>query len=69
MAFKNVKACRDVIRDHEGEFLTMLLGNPNLYMIPNSSEADMLVDLLAEHDTPYFVGKVGQFLLDEVEVA
>ena len=68
MAFKNVKACRDVIRGHEGEFLTMLLGNPSLYMIPNSGEADLMVDILDEHDTPYFVAKVGQFLIDEVEV-
>lgn len=69
MAFKNLAACRDVIRGHEGEFLTMLLGNSSLYMIPNSGEADLLVDILAEHDTPYFVAKVGQFLLDEVEVS
>lgn len=64
-----IEKCRDVIRGHEGAFLTMLVGNPSLYMVPNSAAAEMLVDAMMAQNPQEFVSRVGQFLLDEVEVA
>ena len=61
--------CRELIRGYEGAFLTMMIGNAAEFVLHNSEEADMLVDLLAEHNPPEFIRLVGQFLHDEVEVA
>lgn len=64
-----VEKCREVIRGREGEFLTMLIGNPSLYTISNSEHADMLVDCFMQQNPNEFIERVGQYLLDEVEVA
>ena len=63
-----VKACRDVVQEREGDFLTMIIGNPALYMIPNSDTASVLVDALARSEPQLFIEKVGMYLHDCVEV-
>ena len=64
-----VEASRDVVREREGDFLTVLLGNPSLYMIPNSAMAVVLVDAFAAKEPQAFVEAVGQYLFENVEVA
>lgn len=64
-----VEASRDVVREREGDFLTVLLGNPSLYMLPNSAMAVVLVDAFAAKDPQAFVEAVGQYLFENVEVA
>lgn len=64
-----VEASRDVVREREGDFLTVLLGNPSLYMIPNSAMAVVLVDAFAAKEPQTFVEAVGQYLFENVEVA
>lgn len=67
--YHNAQVWREAIKGHEGEFLTMVVGNPALYMIPNSGDVSTLVDLMAEHYPGRFISLVGQFAIDEVEVA
>lgn len=67
--YHSAQAWREAIRGHEGEFLTMMVGNPAEYILHNSVEADLMVDLLAEHNPSEFIRLVGQFAHDEVEVA
>ena len=64
-----LEKCRNLIRGHEGTFLTMLVGNPALYLIPNSEAVEMLVDAMMVQNPQEFVSRVGQYLLEEVEVA
>lgn len=64
-----VEASRDVVREREGDFLTVLLGNPSLYMIPNSAMAVVLVDAFAAKEPQAFVEAVGQYLFESVEVS
>ena len=64
-----VEASRDVVREREGDFLTVLVGNPSLYMIPNSAMAVVLVDAFAAKEPQTFVEAVGQYLFENVEVA
>jgi hypothetical protein len=64
-----VEASRDVVREREGDFLTVLVGNPSLYMIPNSAMAVVLVDAFAAKEPQAFVEAVGQYLFENVEVA
>ena len=64
-----VEASRDVVREREGDFLTVLLGNPSLYMLPNSAMAVVMVDAFAAKDPQAFVEAVGQYLFENVEVA
>ncbi len=64
-----VEASRDVVREREGDFLTVLVGNAALYMIPNSAMAVVLVDAFAAKEPQAFVEAVGQYLFENVEVA
>ena len=64
-----VEACRNVVREREGDFLTVLLGNPSVYMIPNSAMALVLVDAFAAKEPQAFVEAVGLYLHENVEVA
>ena len=64
-----VEASRDVVREREGDFLTVLVGNPALYAIPNSAMAVALVDAFAAKEPQAFVEAVGQYLFENVEVA
>ena len=64
-----VEASRDVVCEREGDFLTVLVGNPSLYMIPNSAMAVVLVDAFAAKEPQAFVEAVGQYLFENVEVA
>ena len=64
-----VKAAREVVREREGDFLTVLVGNAALYMIPNSAMAVVLVDAFAAKEPQAFVEAVGQYLFENVEVA
>lgn len=63
-----VDATRDVVREREGDFLTVLVGNPAVYRIPNSDTAVLLVDALARSEPQLFIEKVGMYLHDCVEV-
>ena len=67
--YHNAQAWREAIRGHEGEFLTMMIGNPAVFVLENSVDADLLVDLLAEQQPCRFIELVGRFAIDEVEVA
>lgn len=64
-----VELSRDLIREREGEFLTVLVGNPALYQIPTSATAMTLVDAFADTQPQAFVEAVGTYLLSCVEVA
>ena len=64
-----VEASRDVVREREGDFLTVLVGNPSLYTIPNSAMTVVLVDAFAAKEPQAFVEAVGQYLFENVEVA
>lgn len=63
-----VESARDVVRDREGDFLTMLVGNAALYVIPKSAMACALVDAFAAQEPQAFVEAVGLYLT-ESEVA
>jgi len=65
---KLVDSVRDVIREREGDFLTVLVGNPAVYMIPNSTMAVVLVDAFAAQEPQAFVEAVGKYLFENVEV-
>ena len=64
-----VESCRKLLEGREGDFLTVLLGNPALYIIPASAEASAVVDALAAHSPQHFVESVGLYLAEGVEVA
>lgn len=64
-----VEASREVVRDREGDFLTVIVGNPALYVIQNSAMATVLVDSFAEKQPQAFVEAVGLYLTENVEVA
>lgn len=64
-----VQSCRRLLEGREGEFLTVLLGNPALYVMPNSAEASIVVEALAAHLPQHFVESVGLYLSNGVEVA
>ena len=64
-----VEASRDVVREREGDFLTVLIGNPSVYQIPTSAMAVVLVDAFAAKEPQAFVEAVGLFLHENVEVA
>lgn len=64
-----VQGCRKLLEGREGEFLTVLLGNPALYVIPNSAEASAIVESLAAQLPQHFVESVGLYLANGVEVA
>lgn len=64
-----VEASRDVVRGREGDFLTVLVGNPAVYTIPASATAIVLVDAFAAQEPQAFVEAVGLYLHENVEVA
>ena len=64
-----VEKCREVVKEREGEFLTMLVGNPAVYMIPTSAMTSVIVDSFAASEPQAFVEAVGQYLFENVEVA
>lgn len=64
-----VDVSRDVVREREGDFLTILVGNPALYVIPNSAMAVVLVDAFAAKEPQAFVEAVDLYLHENVEVA
>ena len=64
-----VEVCRDVVREREGAFLTVMLGNASLYVLPDSVTASVMVDAYAAHQPQAFVEAVGLFLQEHVEVA
>lgn len=64
-----VESCREVVREREGDFLTVLVGNAAMYQIPSSAMASVLVDSFAKAEPQAFVEAVGLFLHESVEVA
>ena len=64
-----VESAREVVREREGDFLTVLVGNPAMYSIPSSAMAVVLVDAFAAKEPQAFVKAVGQYLFENVEVA
>ena len=63
-----VDTCRYVVNEREGDFLTTVLGNPALYVIPNSDMATALVDAFAAQNPQAFVKAVGLWMYESAEV-